>query len=153
MATTFREGDRVRIADRPATADDAKSGMFFDYYRGLTGTVQKVYPTQEAAVEIDMGSLTEPVAKRHLDVQEQMKTRWLDGLSEEARNRLSETEKDFRLRYTLLVMLKDLTAHDKPPVARPVPASAPVAEAAPKRATSADLTAAEEAELRRRRNG
>src|SRR5579883_3011448 len=103
MATAFKEGDRVQIVDREATADDAKSGLFYNYFRGLTGTVQKIYATEEVAVEIEPDSLSELVAKRHGDTQEQMKTKWLDGLSEEARNRLTDAERDFRLRYTLLV--------------------------------------------------
>src|SRR5438034_759301 len=103
MAAKFKEGDRVQIVDREATADDGKSGLFYNHFRGLTGTIQKIYPTQEAALDIETESLTEAVANRHLDVQEQMKSKWLEGLSEEARNRLTEQEKDFRLRYTILV--------------------------------------------------
>jgi ribosomal protein L21E len=168
MATTFKEGDRVQIVDREATADDVKSGLFYNHFRGLTGTVQKVYATKEVAVEIEAESLAEAVAQRHLDVQEQMKSRWLDGLSEEGRNRLTDREKDFRLRYTLLVALQDITtpgmkavppakqaapaAHSTPAVsaARTVPGSAEVGEAAPRRATAADYEAAERAYLERR---
>ena len=135
MSTTFQEGDRVAIAERKATADDAKSGLYYDHFCGLTGTVQKIYPTQEVAVEIETDSLTEPIRNRHHDVQEAMKTRWLDGLSEEARNRLTEQERDFRLHYTILVSAKDL---------------AKAGDAPARRATEDDLSAAEEAELRRR---
>lgn len=152
MATTFKEGDRVQIVDREANADDVKSGLFYNHYRGLTGIVQKIYASNEVAVEIEQESLPEAVAHRHEDVQEQMKTKWLDGLSEEARNRLSDKEKDFRLRYTVLVTLSDLTAPGKKPVA--VSAAKPALPAAqddaPKRATSADLEAAEQAYLQTR---
>ena len=140
MAAAFKEGDRVQIADRSATADDAKTSLFFNHFRGLTGVVQKVYATEEAAVEIEAGSLPEGIAHRHHDVQETMKTRWLDGLSEEARGRLTEQERDFRLRYTVLVATKDITAAGAKPTASETTA----------RATEADLSAAEEAELRRR---
>ncbi|HZP80737.1 MAG TPA: hypothetical protein VFB21_03785 [Chthonomonadaceae bacterium] len=157
MATKFKEGDRVQIIDREATAEDAKSGLFYHHLRGLIGTVLKVYPTEEASVEIELESLPEAVAQRHLDVQEQMKTRWLDGLSEEGRNRLTEKERDFRLRYTVLVAVKDLTAPGKRAVTAAPPkavATAPAAavkpapvkaEEAPRRPTSADYDAAEEA--------
>lgn len=164
MATTFKEGDRVQVVDREATAEDAKSGLFYNHLRGLAGTVLKVYPTEEASVEIELESLPEAVAQRHLDVQEQMKTRWLDGLSEEGRNRLTEKERDFRLRYTVLVAVKDLAAPGgkRAVVAAPPKAVAPVASAAkparPKaedalhRATSADLDAAEEAYFQSRQH-
>lgn len=159
MATTFKEGDRVQIIDREATADDAKSGLFYNHFRGLTGTVQKVYDTQEAAIVIEEESLDEPVSERHTDVQEQMKSKWLDGLSEEGRNRLTEQEKDFRLRYTILVSVKDLTPPSNKTVApKPVKEPAAVAASAPKeleadaprRPTSADYDAAEEEYLRNR---
>src|ERR1043166_1985376 len=107
MAKSFQEGDRVQIVDRPTTADDEKSGLYYPYFRGLTGTIQKIYATQEVAVEVETESLTETIAHRHLDVQENMKSKWLDGLSEEARNRLNEKERNFQLRYTVLVALKD----------------------------------------------
>ncbi|HZO89140.1 MAG TPA: hypothetical protein VFB38_12455 [Chthonomonadaceae bacterium] len=156
MATKFKEGDRVQIMDREATAEDTKSGLFYPHFRGLIGTIQKVYPTGEAAVEIETESLADPVAQRHHDTQEQMKRKWLDGLSEAERNRLSEKERDFRLRYTVLVNLSDL----KTPGARAA-AAAPVAtptssraDAGPRRPTAADYDAAEEAYLQsRQRNG
>ena len=168
MATQFKEGDRVQIVDREATPEDAKSGLFYPYFRGLIGTVQKIYPSQEVAVELETESLPEPIAHRHGDVQEQMKTRWLDGLSEEARNRLSEQELDFRLRYTVLVALDDLTTPGKkagaaptrhasaPSAPKPVASAPPArstAEPLPPRRTSADLDAAEEAEFLRRQHG
>jgi hypothetical protein len=164
MATAFKEGDRVRVADREATADDAKAVLFFNHFRGLTGTIQKVYAEQHAAVEIDNESLPEPILRRHIEVQETMKAGWLDKLSDEARNRLTDQERDFRLRYTVLVALNDLAPGGERPeraatvgsgertteVAARVPdAGADVGVA--RRATSSDLEAAEEAELLRRR--
>ncbi len=139
MATTFNEGERVQIVDRESNADDVKSGLFYNHFRGLTGTVQKVYSTQEIAVEIEQESLAEAVAARHLDVQETMKAKWLDGLSEEAKSRLTDKERDFKLRYTLLVHANDL----KIPTAPAIPPGT--------RATSADLAAAEQAYLESRK--
>jgi ribosomal protein L21E len=176
MATAFKQGDRVQIQDRSATAEDAKSGLFYEHFRGLTGTIQNLYSNDEVGVEIEISSLDESVAKRHAEVQEAMKTKWLDGLSEEARNRLTDKERDFRLRYTVLVQVKDLTAPGSastpaeksaalraaPP--RPAAKTAPVNEppareaaaqdpAPPARPTLADLAAKEEEELQRRRQG
>ncbi len=140
MPTPYKEGDRVQIADRPATADDVKSGLFYDYFRGMTGTIQKIYATEEVAVELEPDSMDEAVARRHADVQEQMKTRWMDNLSEEARNRLEPAEKNFQLRYSVLVTLKDLTA----------PTRAKGETTA--RLTSAELEAKEAEELKKRKN-
>lgn len=159
MAATFKEGDRVQVVDREATADDVKSGLFYNYFSGLTGNIQKVYTTGEAAIEVETESLDEPVAARHADVQEQMKSKWLDGLSEEARNRLTDAEKDFRLRYTILVNQTDLMQPDGKPkpkriVETPAPAPSPVKAVAQAeethRATSEELAAAEEEYLKSR---
>ena len=138
MPTQYKEGDRVQITDRAATAEDVKSGLFYDYFRGMTGIIQKIYATEEVAIELEPESLDESVARRHADVQEQMKTRWMDNLSEEARSRLEPAEKDFRLRYSVLVTLKDLTAPTHPKGETTV------------RLTSAELEAKEEAELKKR---
>ena len=141
MANTITEGDRVQIVTRNATAEDIKSSLYYAYFGGLTGTVQKVYATEEVAVEIEMDALPEAVASRHTDVQEAWKTRWLEGLSEEGRNRLTEQERAFRLRYTLLVAMRDI-AEIAPRADQP--------KTAPRR-SEADLSAAEEAEIQRRR--
>ncbi len=149
MATTLKEGDRVQIIDRDATADDVKSGLFYNHFRNLTGTIQKIYETEEATVEVDDEALSEPVGQRHADVREQMKTRWLDGLSDEARNRLGEQEKDFHLRYTVLVNLKDVA----PGKAREENRAKQEREAeeTPVRKTLAEIEAAEQAHLESRR--
>ena len=44
-----------------------------------------------------------------------MRQKWLDNLSDEARNKLSAAEKKFSLRYSLLVSLSDLSPNDLPP--------------------------------------
>ena len=88
-----------------------------------------------------------------------MKTRWLEGLSEEGRGRLTEREKDFNLRYVILVAMSDLekvAAPKAPPQPvggsqGPAPAEHASTPEAPPRRTLADLDAAEEAELQRRR--
>ncbi len=108
MATSIKEGDLVTFADREANAEDAKSQLFYDFYRGLTGKVSKVYPTDEVAVEVDQDSLPAEVSQRHREMQEAEMKKWLDSLSDEGRNRLTDKEKDFKLRYSLLVGAKDL---------------------------------------------
>jgi hypothetical protein len=154
MPDTLTEGQRVQIKDREATPDDAKSGLFYNYYRGLTGIVQKVYDTNdEVAVTIDISSLPEPIATRHEDIRQGMRSKWLDGLSEEARNRLTDAEKDFVLRYSILVTAADVSPLEKASIA----ASKSIEERAaipeePRRKTSADFEAAEEEYLRSRQD-
>jgi hypothetical protein len=55
-----------------------------------------------------------------------MKTKWLDGLSEEGRSRLTEREKDFHLRYIVLTSAGDLEAIPPRP-ASPAPETLPEA--------------------------
>ncbi len=143
----MQEGEKVRIADREANAEDLKTGLFYSHLRGLAGTIQKLYETSQASVEIDIDSLPAAIQERHLGVQEQMRSKWLDGLSDEARNNLTPAEREFRLRYTVLVQVKDLMPLEQ--AAKTDSASASTAS----RTTSADLTDAEERELARRRSG
>lgn len=160
MAQAFKEGDRVQVVDREASAADVKSSLFYNHYRGLVGTVQKVYESSnDVAVTVDEDSLPEPICTRHLDVRQAMKTKWLDSLSEEARNRLTEQERDFTLRYTILVAPKDLLSSEKPIAqekskaaidAAPAPAADAAEPPSPRRKTAAEIEAAEEEYLRSR---
>ena len=157
--SNVKEGDRVRVVTREQTEDDAKTNTYFPFYGGLTGSVSKVYSPTEVSIEVEPESLTREVRKRHEEVRDQMKTKWLDGLSEEGRAKLTEREKDFLLRYVILVKMDDLEKAG----AKPIPpqravaiqsapsASEPVQTAESTRKTLAELEAAEEEELRRRR--
>ena len=139
--TELKEGDRVQIVSRELTAEDAKNNLYYSHFAGLTGTITKLFATQEASIEIDVEALPEAIGKRHLDFQDNWRNRWLDGLSEEGRNRLSVSEREFNLRYCVLVSIQDL-----------VPASERIAiPSSLSRATEEDLNAAEQAELERRR--
>lgn len=148
MATEWQEGDKVSLADREVKNEDTKSGLFYSYFRGLSGVIQKLYSDGLAAVEIIPESLPEMVQLRHAGVQEQMRSKWMDSLSEEAKNRLTEPEKNFRIRYNVLVAQTDLA----PPVAQiqSAPASEPEVNDVIHQITEGDLTAAEEEELARR---
>jgi hypothetical protein len=112
----FKEGDRVQIAARPTTAEDAKSGLYYAYYARLSGTIFKVYgkgPETRVAVDIDLDSLPDDVACRHLETRNQMYA----TLSGEAK-RLSApgSPQEFRLRYVVLVAVSDLTRNKLKPV-------------------------------------
>lgn len=135
------EGDRVRISGRDATPADVKSQLFFPHYRNLSGTLTKLFADNTAVVTVDPESLPADVRARHESDTARTRQKWLDGLSDEARNRLSAGEKKFSLRYTVLATLDDLTAEK----AKPAPQAAldVDAEAAPARKSLADLEAEE----------
>ena len=144
-------GQRVRIVAREATDDDFKSQMYFSFYAGLTGLVQKQYSEVEVAVEVEHECLTREIRKRHEDVRDQMKTKWIDGLSEEGRSKLTERERDFYLRYVVLVSAADLEIIEPKPVKVEAVSAKAVAEVvAPARKTLEEIEAAEQAELLRR---
>lgn len=103
----FKEGDYVKITAREVTPNDIKSGTFYPYYCGLAGTVDRIYD-KEICIKIDLVTLPESMLKRHLDVQESIRKKWLNNLSGEARNRLTPEEKKFDLSYTILVQMADL---------------------------------------------
>ena len=113
----FKEGEHVRIIERGVTSTDVKNGTFYPYFCGVAGVVDHVYD-REICVKVDPESLPEDVLKRHLDIQQSIKQKWLNGLSGEARNRLTADEKRFELAYTILVQSSDLEKV-KPGDARP----------------------------------
>ncbi len=131
---TYQPKDRVVVASRPRTTADMTSNLYFPHYGGLTGTVLKVYG-EEAAVLVDRSSLPGPILSRHEDNEKQQRQRWLDSLSDEARNKLSAADKQFALNYAILVHVSDLA-----------PTDGPAPEAA-QRKTAKDLEAAEAAFL------
>jgi len=137
----FKEGDHVKIIEREATSADAKSGTFYPYFRGLAGTVDRIYD-KEICVKVDPETLPEDVLKRHLEVQESIRRKWLNGLSNEARNRLTPGEKRFELAYTILIQSSDLEKIKPGDAPRPAaikklqPLNAPQPAAAPSPAVS-----------------
>lgn len=104
----FKEGDFIKIIDRETTPADAKSSTYYPFYRGLVGVVDRVYDEKEVCIKVDTDSLPADVLKRHVQVQDAIKKKWLNNLSGEARNRLSAEDKQFTLAYTLLVQMNDL---------------------------------------------
>ena len=113
-AVPLASGTPIRLAERETVGADTKSGLFYPYYRGLTGTVTKDYGDGTVSVSVDASSLPEEIRVRHQTGTEAMRTKWLDGLSDEARNKLSAAEKKFSLRYSLLAAKEDLTVTGAP---------------------------------------
>jgi ribosomal protein L21E len=111
----FKAGDRVRIVTRDVTPEDVKSQLYFAYFGGLTGTVDRTYD-DTVCVDVDLQSLTDEMRDRHLSMQEAERQRWISNLSDEVRNRLSAEQKQLRMSYRILVSKKDLETYkdDKP---------------------------------------
>lgn len=123
MPSTFQEGDAVQIADRDPVAADTKSQLFYTHYRGVRGTLSKLYADGTALVIADTDTLPADARTRHTDGTDAMRRKWLDGLSEEGRGRLSAAEKKFALRYSVLVSQSDLRAGDGTEAQTSVPAA------------------------------
>jgi hypothetical protein len=104
----FKEGDRVQVRARDAQGKEAQEGRYAPHLANAVGTVLKVYAPQEIAVDLDLESLPEAIRERHAEQQTRMHERWLNSLSEEARNRLTDDEKSFHLRYVALLAEDDL---------------------------------------------
>jgi hypothetical protein len=135
MANTIQQGDAVTVTKRDITPADAKSGLYYPHFAGMSGTILKVYG-EEASVLVDRDSLPEAIRTRHLENEEGERKKYLDRLSEAARGSLSDKEKKFPLQYTVLVSLKDLEKM--------------TGEQAAKRLSANDLDAAEAAFLAQR---
>ncbi|MEP0765221.1 MAG: hypothetical protein HRF45_01590 [Fimbriimonadia bacterium] len=146
-------GDRVRIKERAATEQDVASMTYFPHYAGLEGEVTRIYDSGEAAVTIDPDCLQPAAAEMHRKVQQRVADKFLAGLSEEGRKRLTPEEKEIRLNYVVLVQPADLepakvAKTTAKPKAQPEGAEAATA---PKRPSAKDLKKAEEEYLATRK--
>ncbi len=174
MAASLKEGDAVQVVDREATPADEKNRTFFNHFRNACGVLEKLYDDGTATVVLDPETLPEAVRQRHEELTEAARRKWLDGLSSEARARLTPEEQQFRMRYTILVNVDDLlpagavkkrattapsSAGEAPgsektktagKAAGKAPAERKAAEEPPRTLTLSDLEKAEEEALRRR---
>ena len=153
-SSDYQPMDRVQIIDREATPEDNKKRIFYGHMRGLTGIIRRVYAEEEEIwVEVDLDSLPEDVRQRHQETENQMRTKWLDGLSDEARRRLGSAEKQFNLRYSILTSPNHLILLERGADAPSTggPEVGEQADATPRRKTDQDLSAAEQEFLERAR--
>lgn len=103
------EGDFVRIISRNTTSADARNKTYYPFFAGLIGIIDRIYDNgSEACIRVACETLPEDIRLRHRSIQESIKDKWLDGLSREARNRLSAEDKKFELAYTIVVQISDL---------------------------------------------
>jgi len=108
---TLKQGDRVIITAREQTAADAKSGLYYPHFADMRGRILKVYG-EEASVLVDNESLPTEVRVRHEEGEAAERQKYLDRLSETAKSSLGDKEKNFKLRYAVLVGVKDLSPDD-----------------------------------------
>ncbi|MEN6521568.1 MAG: hypothetical protein ABFD46_10535 [Armatimonadota bacterium] len=106
-------GDRVKISDRDMTLADVKSGQYYDYFRNLTGTVESIYDDNTACINIEMESLPEGVLDNHRSIEGSVRTRWINGLGVEQKEKMREADKQIALRYNILVNVADLSLAGK----------------------------------------
>lgn len=104
----IKAGDRVKIVTRDVTSEDPKTGLYYSYFGGLTGTVDRIYEDGSVCVDIDLEALTADMRERHQAMQETERQRWLANLSDEARNRLTAEQKKLKMSYKILTSKKDL---------------------------------------------
>jgi hypothetical protein len=152
----LKTGDRVKIADRDMTLADVKSGLYYDYFRNLIGTVERVYDDNTVCVNVDLDSLSESTLTNHQSIEDSVRKQWVNGLGVEKREQMREADKELKLRYNILVSAADLSPAGK---AKPAPkAAAGKSEAAaspkkpareePHRLTQSDIEKAEEEYLK-----
>ncbi|MFQ3610378.1 MAG: hypothetical protein SNJ72_02690 [Fimbriimonadales bacterium] len=134
----FKDGDRVRVKAREVQGKEAHEGRYAPHLANTIGTILKFYSPQEVAVDLDIDSLPESIRDRHAQQQSAMHEKWLGSLSEEARNRLTDEEKQFRLRYVVLLTESDLEPLKGAPTKRPTekPAAEKTEPSQSKRATA-----------------
>lgn len=104
----WKQGDRVKVISREVSGEDHLSNSYYSYMAGLPGTVQNVYNDDEIAVKLDIDALPNLISTVHTEATKRMRAKFLDGLSEEARRKLSAEEKKFDANYVVLVKAKDL---------------------------------------------
>lgn len=102
------KGIQISIRERAVTADDTRTGLYYQYFGGLTGKVDREYDDGSVCIEVDLESLTEAARKRHLDIQEAERKKWLNSLSDEMRNRLTAEQKQLKINYKILVHKNDI---------------------------------------------
>lgn len=105
---SFKIEDKVIIKTREATEEDMESQLYYNFFGGLKGKIVKMPEEGNYVVEIDQTTLPVKILKRHREIEELEKKRWLSGLAEETKRNLTAEQKQYHLAYTLYVNEKDL---------------------------------------------
>lgn len=108
MAQQYKEGDHVRVINRPVTNEDRMTNSYFEHMAGLTGTVQNIYGPNEIAVKVDVDSLSKITNDVHKESVRRMREKFLNSVSEEQKKQLTPEELNFNAHYMMLVRAVDL---------------------------------------------
>ena len=114
IMAALKAGDRVILCTREVSQDDIKTGLYYAYFGGLIGSVDRIYDDNTVCVDIDLDSLRKDMKERHLAVQEAERKRWLDSISDEMRNRLNHNQKQLKMSYKILVSAIDIQTYKGP---------------------------------------
>lgn len=106
--SNWKEGQRVRVVERPVTEEDRKTNRYFDHMAGLTGIIQNIYSNEEIAIKVDDSCMSTITRDVHKVSTERMRAKFLDNVSEEQRKQLTPDELNFSANYTMLVRGADL---------------------------------------------
>jgi hypothetical protein len=104
----WKEGDRVRVKNRPVTEEDRRTNRYYEHMAGLVGSVQNVYSDEEVAIRVDPDSLSDVTRDVHATATQRMRDKFLNAISEEQRKQLTKEELNFDANYVLLVRTQDL---------------------------------------------
>jgi hypothetical protein len=104
----WKEGERVKVKERPVTEDDRKTNRYFDHMANLTGTIQNIYAEDEIAIKVDASSMSNVSTDVHRVSTERMRQKFLDNVSEEQKKTLTPEELNFNANYVMLVKSSDL---------------------------------------------
>ncbi|MCG9893946.1 MAG: hypothetical protein MH204_00540 [Fimbriimonadaceae bacterium] len=105
---SVKEGDLVRVVERPLTTQDRSVHSLFPHMLGLTGVVQSVYGPDEVAVKINLEDLKKTETAIHKTATDRMRTKFLENVGEEQKKRLTKEELNFVPNYVILVREADL---------------------------------------------
>jgi|CXWL01.1.fsa_nt_gi hypothetical protein len=104
----WKEGDKVKIVDRPVTEEDRKSNAYFSHMAGVTGVVQYIYKEGLISILVDPASLPKISSEVHKTASVRMRTKFIESIGEEQRKTLTSEELNFPVNFNLLVAGDDL---------------------------------------------
>jgi hypothetical protein len=104
----WKEGDRVRVVNRPVTEEDRKKSRYFEHMASLSGTIQTIYNSEEIAIRVDPEAMTPVTKEVHKVSVSRMREKFVASVSEEQRKQLTPEEQNFDAHYVLLVRAADL---------------------------------------------
>jgi hypothetical protein len=104
----WKEGDHVRVVNRPVTEEDRRKNRYFEHMAGLTGTIQSTYSAEEIAIRVDPDALKDVTKEVHKVSVNRMRENFVSKVSEEQKKQLTAEELNFDAHFVILVRSADL---------------------------------------------